>query len=310
MFQQFNDARQELQSYILLQTEAEKRMVYFMNSAGNVESKDFNDMLYKGSLNACQTSAQIKMKYLNNAKASSTVDVNGDCIPDLILESNDAGSSDKPNLEIYFSTSSGFCLVAVQALEDDFLMASFGDFSRNLSNSDKDGSNDLLLVNKKLFAHLFMNKFTSGTSKLCGENTDYSNPFDGFKDTTPTSNHFMFQLPVKDNTQPVSVYLNDNLPGTGVVRMGDINLDGYQDISITIAESGKEPNTYFYKNVECGNDIKDVMNPSKAPIDFGKCRYFIKANDLDLIEKESVYSSSFFDYHELGLFKLTAEHLA
>ena len=130
MFQEFNDQRQELQSFLILQTERDKRTVFFLNPENkNVESKSFNDLMYKGSQPACQNSEQIRMKYLNNAKASSTIDINGDCIPDLILETLDAGTNDKPNLEIYLATPNGFCLVAIQALDDDYLMASFADFS-------------------------------------------------------------------------------------------------------------------------------------------------------------------------------------
>lgn len=132
MFQQFNDARQELQTFIILQTERDKRVVFYINPDNkNVENKSFTEFMYKGSQSACQNSDQTRMKYLNNLKASSTIDINGDCIPDLILETLDAGSNDKPYLEIYLSTPNGFCLVALQALDDDYLMASFADFSKD-----------------------------------------------------------------------------------------------------------------------------------------------------------------------------------
>ena len=129
MFQQFNEDKNELQTFILMQTEKDKRLVYYIDSNGNLQNKNFNDMLYKGSSTACQNSDQIKLKYLSNTKASSTIDINGDCIPDLILESVDF-SNNKNNLEIYLSTSSGYCLVSLQALDDDYLMASFADLSK------------------------------------------------------------------------------------------------------------------------------------------------------------------------------------
>lgn len=161
----------------------------------------------------------------------------------------------------------------------------------------------MILVNKKLFAHVFMNKYVSDSSALCKKNDDLSNPFEGFNEGTPKSNHFMFQLPANDKQEPVTVYLNENLPGTGVVRMGDFDLDGYQDISITFSENDKEPKTYFFKNGDCNEEIKKQMNPNPSAgqqVNFEKCRYFNKSSSLGLIENVNAYSSSFFDYHELG----------
>lgn len=134
MFQRFNDNvdKQELQTFILLQADKDTRKVYYYNDAKNIESKSFTDFMYKGSSSMCQDSDQIKMKTLSNTKASSTVDINGDCMPDLILETIDESNS-KAILEFYYATKDGLCLVAVQALNDDYLMASFADFSNPIS---------------------------------------------------------------------------------------------------------------------------------------------------------------------------------
>lgn len=131
MFQQFNEDKNELQTFILMQVEKDKRLVYFLDSNGNLQSKNFVDMMYTGSSTACQNADQIKLKYLSNTKASSTIDINGDCIPDLILETVDF-SNNKNILEIYLATTQGYCLVSLQALDDDYLMASFADLSNLL----------------------------------------------------------------------------------------------------------------------------------------------------------------------------------
>ena len=128
MFQKFDDDKQALKTYLLMQTDVKNRMVYSVASNGNIEKSSFNDMLYKGSSTACQNYAQVELKYLSKSKASSTIDINGDCIPDLVLESTDSSNS-KSVLEIYLSTPTGFCLVDIRTLEDDFLMASFADIS-------------------------------------------------------------------------------------------------------------------------------------------------------------------------------------
>lgn len=145
-----------------------------------------------------------------------------------------------------------------------------------------------------------MNKFTSDSSELCKANDDLSSPYEGFNEGTPKENHFMFQLAAKDDMDQIAVYINDNLPGTGVVRLGDIDLDGYQDFSVTFSEGDKEPRTYYFKNSDCTDDVKKQMNPSGAQVNFAKCRYFRRSADMGLIENANAYSSSFFDYHELG----------
>lgn len=158
----------------------------------------------------------------------------------------------------------------------------------------------MILVQKNLYAHVFMNRFKSDTDKLCKANDDLTGAFEGFNEGTPKANHFMFQLSIKDDMSQFSAYINNNLPGTGVVRLGDIDLDGYQDFSITAAEGDKDPKTYYFKNSDCTDEVKKKMNPNNDNINFEKCRYFKRATDMSLIENSNTYSSSFFDFHELG----------
>lgn len=158
----------------------------------------------------------------------------------------------------------------------------------------------MVLVTKKLVAHIFMNKFSSDSSDLCKANDNLSSPFEGFNEGFPKANHFLYQLPASPNMEQFTAYTNDNLPGTGVVRFGDIDLDGFQDMSITFSEADKEPKTFYFKNSDCTDDVKKAMNPSGAQVNFDRCRYFKRSTDLSLVEGANVYSSSFFDYHELG----------
>lgn len=164
------------------------------------------------------------------------------------------------------------------------------------SSSDNDGSNDMILVSKSLRIDLFMNKFPSDSSDLCKANDNLSSPYSGFDSHDVDNHHFFYQL--KDVTG--SIYLNDDLPGTGVVRMGDLELDGYQDIALTITGTDNSPKTYFFANKGCPDDVIKSMTTGSEKIDFSKCRYFQKTTAMKRIEDVITYSTSFFDFHELG----------
>ena len=144
-----------------------------------------------------------------------------------------------------------------------------------------------------------MNKFNSDSKDLCKANDDLSCPFEGFNEGVPKTNHFFFPLAVSPNMDQSSVYVNNDLPGTGVVRLGDIDLDGYLDLSISFSE-GDKVKTYFFKNSECNDDAKKIINPTGAQVNYERCRYFKRTTDMATVESATVYSSSFFDYHELG----------
>jgi hypothetical protein len=154
----------------------------------------------------------------------------------------------------------------------------------------------MILVSKSLRIDLFMNKFSSDASSLCKANDDLSNPYAGFDSHDVDSYHFFYQL--KDVIG--SIYLNDDLPGTGVVRMGDLELDGYQDLALTISGTDNSPKTYFFENKGCPEDVIKSMTTGSAKIDFAKCRYFQKSNSMKRVEDATSYSASFFDFHELG----------
>jgi hypothetical protein len=127
MFQQFNEKRQELETFIILQTEADKREVFWIGDSKNIERKDFTEIMVQSTNGACQSSDLVKLNTLSNTRASSTVDINGDCVPDLVLESEDPSNPDKKILEFYYATTTGFCLISVRSLDGDYLMATFAD---------------------------------------------------------------------------------------------------------------------------------------------------------------------------------------
>lgn len=143
---------------------------------------------------------------------------------------------------------------------------------------------------------IYMNKFKVQSDAFCSTNNDLSNPFKGFGNHDVDSLHFIYQLPgVTGN-----VYINNDLPGTGVVRMGDLELDGYQDIVLTITGADNSPKSIFFENVACPESVTKTMTTGSSTVDFSKCRYFQRVKSMAKVESAISYSTSFFDYHELG----------
>lgn len=179
VFQQFNEQTNNLRTYFILQQTADVRTYYFYNpSTSSYSSELFSTMVVDRTFNTgCNSFDQIKGKLLSTSRASSFVDLNNDCRPDLVLESDENG---KQYLEFYLSTDSGFCLVAIQPLNGNFHMASVFDV-------DGDGTNDLVLLKTNLELHVFYNQYPISIKSLCAKSDTYKPPFIGFSDATSSS---------------------------------------------------------------------------------------------------------------------------
>jgi hypothetical protein len=175
IFQQFNDENNNLRTYVLLQVSQGTRTVYYYNVGTSAwVGAGFNTFVADPKVgNGCNEYSQVSTHMISNMKASSFVDLNSDCRPDLVLESNDG---DKPYLEFYLASDNGFCLVSIQPLNADFHMASFFDV-------DGDGTNDLVLLQTNLVLHVFYNQYSVVQSNLCAPVTSFKVPFIGFTDT-------------------------------------------------------------------------------------------------------------------------------
>ena len=130
MFQKFNSQRQLLQGYLLVQASEKQRLVFTMSDKGTLDSQDFSNFMQSGTDSRCQNLTSTDDKILSNDKGSSVIDFNGDCKPDLVLETVGGTTS---YLEFYITTDTGFCLIEQKSIPGDTLMASFGDISRYYS---------------------------------------------------------------------------------------------------------------------------------------------------------------------------------
>ncbi len=98
------------------------------------------------------------------------------------------------------------------------------------------------------------------------------------------------------------LYDNTTIPGNKVIRIGDLELNGYLDFAITMS-NGSDPRTFFFTNLDCSGASADgKINPSSSgKPDMSSCRYFQKTNSTNLISYDkSTYLTSFFDFGEIG----------
>lgn len=128
MFQMFNSNNQMLQTYFLMQMSPGNRYVYSLQASKFV-SVDFKTLLVNqgNSKPPCQDYATVNSYTMSNTKASSFVDLNGDCMPDMVIESVSSG---KNYLEFYIYTQNGFCHLD-KVMVTSSLMATFADVSKN-----------------------------------------------------------------------------------------------------------------------------------------------------------------------------------
>lgn len=154
----------------------------------------------------------------------------------------------------------------------------------------------MILVSKSLMVDVYLNKFSVDASDLCKANSDLSNPYSGFGNYDVDSRHFFYQL----SGVTGNVYINDELPGTGVARLGDLELSGRQNLAITITGTDSSPKTIFFANKDCPESVTKKMTTGSASVDFSRCRYFERVTSMGKVESATTYSTSFFDFHELG----------
>jgi hypothetical protein len=120
--------------------------------------------------------------------------------------------------------------------------------------------------------------------------------------------HYFFYLDMKElKDSGYKLYNNASVPGNGVVRVGDLELDGNLGLAITMT-NGSDPKTFFFRNLDCKQAFADgKINPSTSGrSEVYKCRFFEKRESTQvMISERTTYLASFFDFGEIGYPTLT-----
>lgn len=190
-FQIFSNKIQRLKTYVLAQKDSTTKSVYSVNKEGKVEENDFLKTFVIDNKDGCQKYNSART--LSSTHGGSFIDLNMDCRPDLVLETNEAG---KRIVEIYYYRDAGFCLVDSNTFNDDNIMDSS---SISFTDIARKGSNDAVIVRQKnldgknkLFIHVFLNKHVIKVDqeKLCSnkEGSEKDKPLAPFEPFNVKSN--------------------------------------------------------------------------------------------------------------------------
>jgi hypothetical protein len=304
MFQTFNDQTKQLQTFFILQTSSSERLVFYMDGSKNLGTMPFTNLLVTGNSNCLnyQDNVVNSQNQLDSRRGSHFIDINGDCQPDLILQTLD--KNENQYMEFYYAVgTTGFCLVQSKLIDNqNFSMAAFADMNN-------DGGNDLLILSQDLTLHVFINSISADQENLCKTATLTDFPYQGLDSLiTPqySAYHFFFKL--QPNGVPANRYQSSFVPGSGVIRTGDLDLDGYIDITFQYMISGDSPKVAFYQNSACSSEYIDMASKNYAGgnPDFSRCRSYNMMTDYVSIVSnpatgnQNVFSVSFFDFAELG----------
>lgn len=137
-FQMFNNAKSMVRTHLLINSKSGTRKVFWMDDGAIINSRDFSDYVADSKLpgaSNCQEYSQVSNeKILHPDKASSFLDINGDCAPDLVLQTINKNPTEKDYLEIYLylTKQQKFCLISIESVNNTYAMATFADLSRKI----------------------------------------------------------------------------------------------------------------------------------------------------------------------------------
>lgn len=126
MFQSYDQGIKQLKTYLIVQLSKSSRVVYSMDG-GNLSKKDFSEIISQDA--GCKPLTDINSLIIHPTKASSFLDINGDCQPDFIIESQNVITG-RDYLEIYLYKKGKYCLVDVQSVAPKTLMSTLADLRK------------------------------------------------------------------------------------------------------------------------------------------------------------------------------------
>lgn len=227
---------------------------------------------------------------LSTPHSVASIDLNKDCLADLFLTtSDDAGNQ---YFEFWLNMKNGlYCKKQRTRALNGSNQVSFADVDRNgvedLVYSVCNGEN---CVDKQEI-HIVFND--NDASSSCSYSYDGVRDFviDDIEEDYTTDNKLV--IPVDHSNSFYS--LNSNFPF--MIRLGDIDLDGYPDMLITMKpkDTSNAGHAYLFENVDCNENVCGRAE---------KRRYFKKSENSEydkIAEDPGVFLATFFDLDENGV---------
>eukprot|EP01094_Clydonella_sp_ATCC50884_P000453 TRINITY_DN1035_c0_g1_i1.p1 TRINITY_DN1035_c0_g1~~TRINITY_DN1035_c0_g1_i1.p1 ORF type:complete len:675 (-),score=195.64 TRINITY_DN1035_c0_g1_i1:406-2430(-) len=243
--------------------------------------------------------------------SNAVVDINGDCLADLLIVSMDPDTKVK-SLEIWLNQKkNGYELDQVFELVPGAGQITYADYNA-------DGALDIsfpVCYPSKTCAtensvHIIYNEqmeVCSGLwstncrspSNLC-DNTEYTLP--DMDNSTPSKDVVIVDgFSQGDSAEQTGVLWADDSLVPLTVRTGDYNIDGYEDLLVPLHTDAGAHVVQLWKNVPCDDD----SDCSPDAIDADRRTFQRVTSGVSSLEKlTNAYTAFFFDIGELGLFDI------
>lgn len=276
-----------LVDYWLLMKDKERVLYYYNNATSKFERKAFSDILDQGCP-GCKDLSEISGKAIPVAYTSAFIDINRDCRADIVLETHDDKGS--RYLEFYYYMNSKFGLINVVQIPSTYSLGVVEDINEN-------NNPDLLFIDKnsgKLVVYL--NNYSvneKNSDDYCSKTVSTEFMYPSLEDSSNTT-YMLTQELVKNST----LYENPDQGIQGFIRLGDLDLDSYKDLTLNLTVNGKT-DVFVFLNRPCSDAyISDTGSSSSL------CRYFnidaVADEDTSVMRGKNAVQSIYFDLGERG----------
>ncbi|EAS01135.2 FG-GAP repeat protein (macronuclear) [Tetrahymena thermophila SB210] len=238
---------------------------------------------------------EILSRRLPDIHFSSVLDLNGDCRNDLFIHSvvNNPDTTQSHSFEFYIRLENGlYCLTQVYKVPPEQIVQAIG-----FTDINFDGGIDMVIVYNdqdhtqyKSKMQIAFNHITPSAKNLCSENDIFTKIYGDL------SNIFETQSDILIIDFEFRIFKSDDQINYPSLRFGDFNLDGYNDLLMTITKDSIDSYSYFFENTYCDlPQCEKLLSNHK--------RYFElqgQNTKYGLISSQKSISASFFDFNENG----------
>ena len=245
-------------------TDSKRKVFYYDEIENKFITKDFTEFLSKNK--ECDGNDKYSKLPFESPNTNAFVDIDGDCINDIIISSYNPNKKNETSLEIWKGVIENeeikYCLsnVNVYDLHSSLGLFTIVDIDRNalpdLVFPILDSSPPQILISYNIIkmSYIWTNDFCSDHPPINfskSPNEKIQKIFEDFKIGTSTKNNYIINIHDNKNYQ----FYSENINFPLILRFIDINQDSYPDfVTIFKDKSTKTKKLIIYLNNEIEND--------------------------------------------------------
>jgi len=278
-------------------TDSKRKVFYYDEIQNKFITKDFTEFLSKNK--ECNGNDKYSILPFESPNTNAFVDIDGDCINDIIISSYNPNHKNGRSLEIWKGVIENeeikYCLSSLNVYDVPSSLGLFTvvDIDRNalpdIVFPILDSSPPQILVSYNIIkmSYIWTNDFCTDHPPInfSKSNQKIQKIFEDFKIGTSTKNNYIINIHDNKNYQ----FYSENIDFPLILRFIDINQDSYPDfVTIFKDKSSKTKKLIIYLNQEIENDENEK-------------RLFNQNNIYDLnsnIENYDIAVASFFDFED------------